>query len=293
VIGFAGGIGLAFLREQINDTIASPIDITAYLRVPFLGLIPEVPESANSALYTHEKPKSSVAEGARALRTMLELTPHGEPPKCLLVTSSLASEGKTATTVRLGIAFATVGKRVLLVDADLRRPKLHSALGVRRGPGLSDVLSGATPWHEGAVQTVVPGLLALPVGSPCDQPHELLAGPRLGTLLEDLQEHFDIVIVDTPPAAVVADAVVMSKVVEGVVMVVRAHAVSRVIVGQTLARLQQVGANVLGIVLNAVNIDHQGYGYKYYHGYKNYYYTYDPDGSSQSNPARAAKKNSA
>lgn len=291
VAGLLGGIGIGFLREYIDDTVSSPLDVAAYLGVQFLGLIPMLPNGGtNGALYTHENPRSSVAEAARALRTVLELNPHGRAPKRLLVTSSVASEGKTGTSTRLGIAFAQLGKRVVIIDADLRRPRIHHQFEIAREPGVADVLLGNASLDVVLRDTPVPNLTVITAGRSTDQPHELLAGEEMSKLLTDLDRIFDMVIIDTPPCAVLSDALMLSKQADGVVVVVREHAVSRLVVKQTLDRLRQVQANILGVVLNAVDMNNQGAGYRYYYGYRNYYYTYGYDERGRPEKDKSAAK---
>ena len=290
VVGLLGGVSLARLREYLYDTISGPLDVTTYLRVPYLGLIPKLSEVTGPtgvALFTHFNPKSSTSEAVRSLRTILEMSPTGKSLKRLLVTSSVSSEGKTSTTVRLGISFANLGKRVLIIDADLRRPSIHKVFECQRDSGLTSVLAGM-PYEAAIRSTVVPGLEFMTAGHSVERPNELLASQDFAMLLAELDRRYDIILIDTPPV-LLSDAVVLSKSVDGVVLVVRENTVSRQLVKESVMRLTQVGAPLLGVVINAVDTMASGANYKYY-GYRyRDYYTYTDEPSPPTDKDAAAK----
>jgi succinoglycan biosynthesis transport protein ExoP len=288
VTGLGMGVLIGFLREYFDDTISSPLDVATYLRTPYLAMVPKVAGSdeKNLALYTHRNPTSAAAEALRALRTVLELNPKGTVLKRLLVTSSVSSEGKTSTTIGLGVAFANLGKRVIVIDADLRRPRMHKVFDVPREAGVSAVLLNQTPLQACIHPSPVPGLDVMPAGEGTDHPNELLASNEMMRLLEELDQRYDMVLLDTPPAVMLSDSLILSKFVDGVVLVVREHTASRMLVKQTVGRLQQVGANLLGVVVNAVDLKARGVTYKYYYGYK---YRYDQYYQEDRPDDRAAK----
>jgi len=262
VYGFAAlaglglGIGGVLARDFLNDSISTALDVDTHLRVPYLGLVPaidDVVERSEIALYTHINPKSVAAETMRSVRTVLEMNPHASHLRRILVTSATAGEGKTCLTVHLGIAFARLGKRVIIVDAELRHPKLHQIFQIPRENGLSAVLDGLD--LDAAIhQTEVPNLHVLPAGAGGERSNELLASVYLTEVLESLDQRYDLLILDTPPAGMVPDAAILSKSVDGVIMLVRENRTSREKVRNTLQILQQVGARVLGVVLSGVDL---------------------------------------
>ncbi len=276
--GVIAGLGFGMLREYIDDTVSSPLDVSTFLRVPFLGLIPQIEEETNEtalALHTHEQPRSRVAEAMRAIRTVLELHPTGGVPTRLLVTSAVSSEGKTSTVVRLGVAFANLDKRVLMIDADLRKPRMHKIFQHVREPGLAGVLDGAAI-VDAVLPTGVANLDYLPSGRGGDRPNELLASKRMRQLVHSLEDHYDLVIIDSPPSVILSDARILSRYVDGVVVVVREHTTARGLIREAIAALEQVGANMLGVIVNAVDLTHRSSSYKYYYGY-GYGYGYGED----------------
>lgn len=274
-LGLAGGlvvgIAIGLLREYVDDTISSPLDVSTYLKVPFLGMIPKiagVTDEHQLALYSHHQPRSAVAEAMRAIRTVLDLSPNGESRQRLLVTSAVSSEGKTSTVVRLGVAYANLGRRVLMIDADLRRPRLHKVFGMQKDNGLSAVLGGLSI-DEAVFETLVPNLFVMPSGPGGERPNELLASRGAQDLLNALDEHYDIIIIDSPPSVLLSDAQLLSRYVDGVIIVAREHAASRMLIRDAIHGLEQVGAEVLGVIVNAVDFGQRRTSYKYYgYGYR-------------------------
>lgn len=289
LVGVVGGIALALLREYVDDTVSSQLDVAAHLKVPFLGLIPRLPEGISSTeadLFTHFNPRSSVSEAVRGLRAMLEMNPSGPAPRRLLVTSSVAREGKTSTAIRLGVSFAQMGRRVVLVDADLRRPRVHKVFGADHSVGLSSFLVGAATVDELPVATIIPNFYCVYAGASTEQPAELMASPRMEELLAGLEASFDIIILDTPPSVALSDAVTLSRRVDGIVLVVKEQSVSRAVVRQTIDLLNQVEANILGVVLNNVDLQRGGSKYKYYYAYRDYYGTYSAEAKEADKAAK-------
>jgi len=205
-----------------------------------------------------------MAESYRALRTSLLLTSAGGPPKTILITSALPQEGKTTTSTNTAIVLAQKGTRVLLVDADLRRPSIHKTLGMGPRAGLSNVLAGNASLPQTIVRsTVLPNLFVLPAGTPPPNPAELLASASMRDVLEQLREHYDHIVIDTPPTLSVTDAVVMSTAADQVILVIRSGQTTKQALRRARDILMQVNARVCGVLLNAVDLRSPDYYYYY------------------------------
>ena len=222
-----------------------------------------------------------MAESYRALRTSLLLTFPGGPPKVILITSALPEEGKTTTSVNSAIVLAQKGTRVLLIDADLRRPSIHKTLGMGPTLGLSNVLTGTANLQQAIIpSTILPDLFLLPAGTPPPNPAELLASTKMKNVLEELRKHYDHIVIDSPPTLSVTDAVVMSTAADAVVLVIRSGHTTKPALRRARDILLQVNARVCGVLVNAVNLNSPDYYYhyeyqgKYGHGY------YQEDASS-------------
>lgn len=286
IFGLLAGFGLVFVRDSMDVTIRDGEQATAITSLPELGIIPLDGESTartavagNVALALRTKgkvepvlvarPKSQLSECYRALRTSILLSSAGEPPKVLLVTSPLPQEGKSMTSMNVAVALAQKGSRVLVIDADMRRPSLHNVLGQRPKGGLSSVLSG-TELLDNCVVSVpqVPTLTLLPAGPIPPQPAELLGSSRMRDLIARWREEYDHVVIDSPPCLSVTDAVLLSVMVDRVVLVIRAGQTTKTALKRTRDLLGQVNANVLGVVLNAMDLRAGSYYYQY-----SYYYS--------------------
>ncbi len=297
-LGLSTGIGLAFLLESMDNTVRTPEQAQTISLLPSLGMIPlgsrstrEMRGSSKLALasskeavelVTKSRPRSQMAESYRALRTSLLLTFPGGPPKVILITSALPEEGKTTTSVNSAIVLAQKGTRVLLIDADLRRPSIHKTLGMGPTLGLSNVLTGTASLQQAIIpSTILPDLFLLPAGTPPPNPAELLASTKMKNVLEELKKHYDHIVIDSPPTLSVTDAVVMSTAADAVVLVIRSGHTTKPALRRARDILLQVNARVCGVLVNAVNLNSPDYHYhyeyqgKYGHGY------YQEDASSQ------------
>jgi polysaccharide biosynthesis transport protein len=215
-------------------------------------------------LITQARPQSQMAESYRALRTSLLLTSLGSPPKIILITSALPREGKTTTSINTAIVLAQKGTRVLLIDADLRRPSIHRTLGMGPRAGLSNVLTGGASLQQATVRfSVLPNLYVLPAGTPPPNPAELMASPQMFEMLAELREQYDHIVIDTPPTLSVTDAVVLSTRADAVVLVIRSAQTTKPALRRAREILTQVNARVSGVLLNAVNLDSPDYYYYY------------------------------
>jgi succinoglycan biosynthesis transport protein ExoP len=279
-LGLSTGIGLAFLLESMDNTIRTPEQAQTVSALPSLGMIPlgsrsareissrEKPALASSKeaveLVTKSRPRSQMAESYRALRTSLLLTFAGGPPKVILITSALPEEGKTTTSVNSAIVLAQKGTRVLLIDADLRRPSIHKTLGMGPKIGLSNVLTGTATLQQAIIpSTILPELFILPAGAPPPNPAELLASAKMKNVLDELRKLYDHIVIDSPPTLSVTDAVVMSTGADAVVLVIRSGHTTKPALRRARDILLQVNARVCGVLVNAVDLNSPDYYYHY------------------------------
>ncbi|HEX6185591.1 MAG TPA: polysaccharide biosynthesis tyrosine autokinase [Pyrinomonadaceae bacterium] len=280
------GIGLAFLLDYLDDTLKSVEDVDRHLHLPTLALIPAPREArrflgrggaepepgTNTALALIDDVRSPVAEAYRHLRTSLLLSSAGQPPKTVLVTSSQPSEGKTTTVVNIATMLAQTGADVLVLDCDLRRPRVHAHFGLPNTRGVTNYLSGDSNVSE-LVQTYdkLPNLKVIPSGPVPPNAAELLGSDEMRKLLYVLAENFTHIVIDSPPAISFTDASILSTMVDGVMLVVHGGRSSRSVVRRAKQQLQDVGAHIFGIVLN--NVKMEGTDYYYYSGYYSGYYS--------------------
>jgi len=285
------GVTIAFAIEALDDVIRTPDEVEGLTSYPVLASIPTTstektdkksgegnvrPES--SLLITN--PRGSTSESFRALRTAIQLSGDINSLHSILITSPLSSEGKTTVSYNLAIAFAQQGKRTVVVDADMRKPRLHVLSGIGRLPGLSDILSQGRSWRDIAkVHPLVETLSIIPAGAAPPMPSELLSLPAFGALVEDLKKNFDMVFIDGPPLLLVTDPLIISEKVQGTICVIRSAVTLRTVLRRALEMLRMSRGRVLGLVLNHVDQNSAGYYYSYgYYGGGKYYE--DDDASS-------------
>ncbi|MGA2103575.1 MAG: polysaccharide biosynthesis tyrosine autokinase, partial [Candidatus Sulfotelmatobacter sp.] len=297
ILGLASGVGLAFLLEGLDSTVRTTEQAQMISGLASLGMIPLGSKSAREGpnpkrlviatskeaveLVTQVRPQSQMAESYRALRTSLLLSNLGAPPKVIIVTSALPQEGKTTTSINTAVVLAQKGVRVLLIDADLRRPSIHKTLGMGPHSGLSNVLTGSTKLENAITSTkVLPNLFVLPAGTPPPNPAELLASSNMRDVLAQLREQYDHIVIDTPPSLSVTDAVVLSPRADAVVLVIRSGQTTKQALRRSRDILTQVNAKVVGVLLNAVDLSSPDYYYYYeYQGkYARYYRDEDSSG---------------
>jgi capsular exopolysaccharide synthesis family protein len=297
MLGLTSGVGLAFLLEGLDSTVRTTEQAQMISGLPPLGMIPlgsrTAREGANPKrlviatskeaveLITQVRPQSQMAESYRALRTSLLLSNLGAPPKVIMVTSALPQEGKTTTSINCAVVLAQKGIRVLLIDADLRRPSIHKTLGMGPRSGLSNVLTGSATLQQAITRSpTLPNLDVLPAGTPPPNPAELLASSNMRDVLQELRGQYDHIVVDTPPTLSVTDAVVLSPRADAIVLVIRSGQTTKQALRRSRDILMQVNAKVSGVLLNAVDLSSPDY--YYYYEYQGKYARYYRDDGSRS-----------
>jgi len=269
LVGLALGVGWAILREVLNTKVRGVPDVEALTDAPIIGAIAYEPEAVGRPIIIHESPHSPRSEAYRRLRTnvqFLNVDSGDGPANAILITSSLAGEGKTSTTINLAITMAAAGQKVVVVDADLRRPSVAKYLGIEGSVGLTTVLIGRAS-VEDVLQTWGNGNLSvIAAGQVPPNPSELLGSARMSELITHLSETFDVVLIDCAPLLPVTDAAILARLVGGAVLVVGANTINRHEVEGSLESLEAVGTKAHGIVVNRAPQISSGYhgGYSYY-----------------------------
>ncbi|MCA1625623.1 MAG: polysaccharide biosynthesis tyrosine autokinase [Acidobacteria bacterium] len=297
LISLAAGIGLAFLLDYLDDSVKSSDDVGRYLGLPTLALIPLQSSSdrrrlnllpnkngngnlSSSALMTLEDNRSPMAEAYRHLRTSLLFSSAGKPPQTILVTSSQPAEGKTTTAINTAITLAQSGAEVVIIDCDLRRPRLHNHFGLENANGLTNYLSGDRN-TESLLKPFshLPNLKIITSGPIPPNPAELLSSIEMKNLLQFLKGNFKHIVIDSPPAISFTDAAILSTLVDGVVLVALSGKSSIHLMRRFKQRLSTIGARIYGVVINGVKTNSVEYGY---YGYSYNYYS--PDNNDDSTP---------
>ena len=280
------GMGLALFLEYLDDTIRTTEEIENYLQLPALAAIPSIDsvpkrklllvgatddgdEDPQSPLLISADSRSSLAEAYRHLRTSILLSTAGHAPKSLLVSSSLPSEGKSTIATNTAISLAQTGAKVLIIDADMRRPRLHSIFNVENGSGLSSLLASELTELEitnSIKQDERSKLFIMTSGPIPPNPAELIGSEQMVSLLRSLQARFTHIVIDSPPIASFTDGVLIASMVDGVILVVHAGRSSRQVVRRSRQMLQEIGARIFGVVLNNVNLNNKD-NYYYYQSY--------------------------
>ncbi len=285
VVGGMLALGIIFLIDYLDDTVKTPDEVTMDTGLSAIGVVSFIKgEDLHDRLITHSTPRAPVSEAYRVLRTNLEFSSIDDKLRSILITSASPGEGKSTTAANLGTVIAQAGNRVILVDADLRRPSQHKVLQVPNNQGLTTaLLDSDTPISYHIQQTKVPGLRIMTSGPLPPNPSELLRSQRMQQVLEELNNEADFVIVDTPPTLTVADASILAPRVNGAVLVLKIASTRRDALIQAQESLHKTGANVLGVVMNQATPGRGGYYNYYYYRYYNYEYG-DKKPTKQRNP---------
>jgi succinoglycan biosynthesis transport protein ExoP len=303
MMGLLGGIGLAFLLDYVDQRLKTLEDVEQYLGLPNLAAVPDFyrvnqrksmnqnrlfgkyhaarvrssktsnpgPGSDSTAVVLSPGPFSVVTEAYRMLRNAILLSRAGEPPRTVIFTSAVEGEGKTTTTIKTAMAFAQMGIRVLVIDADLRRGRCHTLLGMENHNGLTEFLAGQRDLEEVIQPTAKENLFIISSGVPPPNAAELVGSSKMAEMLQSLQNNYDCIFVDSPPVMPVSDTIPLSTMVDGVVLVVNGPSTSRKVVKEAQTRLNYARAKILGVVLN--RMDPQRGTYSYYYQYASSYLT--------------------
>jgi receptor protein-tyrosine kinase len=266
LIGLLGGVGLAFLVEYLDVTVKQREEIEA-LGLPSLGSIPRL-DTHGQDVYVEKDTQGLGGEAFRKLRTSIGFINLERPTRSILVTSPVSQEGKTTTALNLAVAYALGGLRTVLVEADLRRPSLHRAYGMSGTNGLTTAIVGEVPLTEAIMQTETRNLSVIVAGAIPPNPVELLGSDQMTDVLERLERMFDVVVVDSPPIAPVADPATLAGRCGGVVLVVRAGKTDRRRIVDSARVIERAGGHLLGVVLNFQKPGDTPYEYEYYYGYR-------------------------
>lgn len=270
--GLVLGIAFAFVVEFLDSRIKTGEELSSLIDAPFMGMLPLAP-GKNTTLMLQDEPNGHFAEAFRTVRTNLMFSVFEPGSRTLLVTSAGKGEGKTAVATNLAVLIAQMGQRVLLIDADMRRPRVHTVFGRPAAPGLSNLLAASVKANEAVLTTTTPGLWIIPAGTTPPNPAELLASDRFRSLMRSVEQRFDWVIIDSPPMLPVTDAAVIAHESAGTLFVVAADSTTRHAAASALSRLQAVGARIAGTVLNRVDVVRHPYYYPsaYRKSYGEYY----------------------
>jgi polysaccharide biosynthesis transport protein len=294
LVGLVGGVGLALFREYLDNTVKSPDDIETLTGLPSLAVVPSLPglnghhrrlsrfsreahpqvtAGPRVELLSYVQPKSQISEAFRALRTSLLLSQAEHPPQVILVTSALPREGKTTAAVNLAVTLAQLGDRTLLMDSDLRKPGVRRALNLTIGKegGLSSYLAGVSTLDEVIItHPAITNLDALTTGPVAPSPADLLSSHRMREAITELRRRYKFIVIDSPPIMAATDAVILSSLTDGVLLVVRSGETPKEAFTRTRDLLAAVKSRLLGVVLNAVDSSAPDY----YYSYRYYPYAY-------------------
>lgn len=280
LVGLFLGVGLAFFLEYFDDTVKTSDEIEQITRLPSFGMVPEISyekrsRSGNGRSYpvemvTYGNPKSILSEAFRNIRTSILLSFSEKPPKKIAITSPNPGEGKTTTVVNTSISLSQTGGQVLIIDADMRKPRIHQVFGDKNEVGLSSFLSGNIDIDSVLKRSTLSNLYYIPSGPIPPNPTELIGSEIFRKMIESLEKRFNHIVIDCPPVLGFADSIILSTYVDGLILVVSGGKTPKETLKRAKEGLQQVNARILGVVINRVNLRRHDYGYHYYR-YHSYY----------------------
>ncbi|MGD2085461.1 MAG: polysaccharide biosynthesis tyrosine autokinase [Candidatus Aminicenantes bacterium] len=313
LLGLALGLGVIFLVDYLDQTVKTPEEVKMLLGLPALGIIPSTsakdvkaydsyhykysykygnpgnpknpgknkqkhdPKSHDIELINFLDPDSLFVEKYRLIRTSIMLSVPRQAPRIMAISSALPSEGKTATTINLAVSFSQLGKKTLVIDGDLRKPRIHKIFKVKNSAGISSYLAGRVEFNQVIHKTQIPNLFVVPSGPLPPNPVELLDSEVMAKMLEQLLEKVDFIFIDTPPLVGIVDAIVIAKYTQGLILVTWAGKTHRNALEKTKQELDQFNIRTLGVVLNRANEKRKSYGYYHAHQYKYRYKTKEPE----------------
>lgn len=269
-LGLIGGVLLALLLEYLDDTLKNPEDVEKRLKLPVLGVIPKLSKNVTLEAATADI-RSAFSEAYRSVRTSLQFSTSRGVPRSLLVTSASPSEGKSTAALTLARNFTQLGKRVLLIDADMRKPSIHKKMAMENNMGLSNFLAGAVPLTDVLRYTDIPGLTIITTGPLPPNPAELLHDDNMRVLLEHGIALYDQIIIDGPPVMGLADAPILANHMEGVMLVVEAGVTRKAYALNSIKRLKSAHAYIVGVLINKYETKHAAYGFGQGYGAYDYY----------------------
>jgi capsular exopolysaccharide synthesis family protein len=283
------GVGVAMFLEYLDDTIQTADDAETISQIPTLGIIPWLRSTSDAQLITLSDPRSPAAESYRTLRTNIKFLSTDSPLHTMTITSAGPEEGKSTTIANLGVSFAQTGKKVLIVDTDMRKPTIHAIFGLRSDIGVTSVLAGDMPLEQAIQGTEAENLHVLTCGPIPPNPAELLESQRFATLLEEVKSRYDVVLFDAPPIIAVTDASILAAKLDGLILLMGVNKVTRKAAKHALQLLASARVKVWGMVVRGVRPDNDGYYYAYYH---RYYGTMERDRKKADKKSRARRSES-
>ncbi|HEX7502400.1 MAG TPA: polysaccharide biosynthesis tyrosine autokinase, partial [Acidobacteriota bacterium] len=288
MLGLGGGIFLIFALNYLDNTVKSPEEVEKLLRLPALGFIPAVGAKTGHSYYQHyysdrkkqqaeekikavemvnlKEPESTFAEHYRNIRTSLLLSNPDQPPKVFVVTSALPQEGKTVTNINLAVAFTQLGKKVLVLDCDLRRPRVHKIFRIKNTAGITSFLVGRS-----RIEDIIyrfpgePNLHVLPSGPIPPNPVELIISKGMKDMIAGLRQHYDFIFIDAPPLMGIQDAILLGDLADGLLMVAWGGKTPRKVIEKAKAEIEKFNIKLFGVILNKVNMRRFSYAYSSYH----------------------------
>jgi succinoglycan biosynthesis transport protein ExoP len=300
IVGLTAGIGLCFVLEYLDNTVKGPEDVEQLVQLPSLGMIPflsadglkkmkkhghyhsyrysseldgaldqeELSKLKDIELINHLFPRFSISEDYRTVRTAILLSYPEKPPKTIAVTSALPQEGKTTTLVNLAVAFSQLGEQVLILDSDMRKPRMHRIFDVESSGGLSGYLTGRIAFQECVFKTQIDNISVIPSGPIPPNPSELIDSQRMKMMLEEMKKAFDVILLDTPPLLAVVDPVILASMADATVLVLQSGKTTDKALIRGAEELRRAKAKIIGVVLNGVKLDKEsGYYSKSYRSY--------------------------